>query len=268
MATADAVIAEASARAGPTRPASVGPSGPVLFARYAYGPNRLGLCGPDDAALLFGEGTEGGDDRELRRLAAGFEGAYPYLELIAGANGIADPLDARVVDAYWIGNAMLSRVTADQLGASLAVRFRPRLGEPAWRWLRASVPAGATPVHAFHVLDVFPKVGLMRSGQVDRAVELMDRCRIRWGRVRSREGDSLVVDAVPLGLVDGKLSLLPARVEQISAWHDGRGFVTHVAPGDVVSIHWDWACETLSPARLARLVAWTRRQLEVANLSI
>ena len=32
-------------------------SGPVLFARYAYGPNRLGLCGPDDAESLFGETT-------------------------------------------------------------------------------------------------------------------------------------------------------------------------------------------------------------------
>ena len=43
-------------------------------------------------------------DRGLRDLAAGFEGAYPYLELIAAANGIEDPLDTRVVDAYWIGN--------------------------------------------------------------------------------------------------------------------------------------------------------------------
>ena len=38
----------------PGRPAA---SGPVLFARYAYGPNRLGLCGPDDAESLFGQTT-------------------------------------------------------------------------------------------------------------------------------------------------------------------------------------------------------------------
>ncbi|HET7726173.1 MAG TPA: DUF6390 family protein [Candidatus Limnocylindrales bacterium] len=240
----------------------------MLFARYAYGPNRLGLCGPDAAASLFGESTEGGDERELRRLAAGFDGAFPYLELIARANGIADPLDARVVDAYWLGSSLLARVSADELASSLAVRFRPRLDEPAWRWLRASAPAGAKPVHAFHVLDVFPKVGLLRSGHVGRVVEMMDRCRIRWGRMRARDGDQLVVDAVPLGMVDGRLALLPPRVERVTGWRDGRGFVNDVAPGDVVSIHWDWACETLSPARLRRLVEWTRGQLEVANLSV
>ena len=40
----------------------------------------------------------------------GFEGAYPYLELIASENGIADPLDARVVEAYWLGNDLLEHV--------------------------------------------------------------------------------------------------------------------------------------------------------------
>lgn len=47
-------------------------SGPVLFARYAYGPNRLGYCGPDAIEELFGEGTSGGDDRALRELARSF----------------------------------------------------------------------------------------------------------------------------------------------------------------------------------------------------
>ena len=78
-------------------------SGPVLFARYAFGPNRLGYCGPDAIEELFGEGAMGGDDRALRELARSFEGAWPYLELIARANGEADPLDRRVVEAYWLG---------------------------------------------------------------------------------------------------------------------------------------------------------------------
>ena len=33
-----------------TRPT---PTGPVLFARYAFGPNRLGLCGPEDWRSLL-----------------------------------------------------------------------------------------------------------------------------------------------------------------------------------------------------------------------
>jgi hypothetical protein len=243
-------------------------SGPVLFARYAYGPNRLGLCGPDDADALFGEGSTGGDDRELRELARGFEGAYPYLELIARANAIPDPLDRRVVEAYWVGSSLLERVTPNLLGESLRTRFRPRVGQPTWRWLEASAPGGAKPVHAFHVLDVFPKVGLMRGEQADRVLQVMDSCRVRWGRVQERSGDSLIVNAVPLVLVDGKLAFGEARPERITAWRDGLSFVGQVERDDVVSIHWDWACDVLDAGQVARLVGWTQRQLDIANQTL
>ena len=46
----------------------------------------------------------GTDDRGLRALAQQFAGAWPYLELIAPATGLADPLDRRVVEAYWVGS--------------------------------------------------------------------------------------------------------------------------------------------------------------------
>ena len=249
----------------PGRPAA---SGPVLFARYAYGPNRLGLCGPDDAESLFGQSTTNGDDREVRHLARGFEGAFPYLELIARANAIADPLDARVVEAYWLGSPLLDRVTPNLLGESLRLRFRPKLAKPTWKWLESSAPAGAKPVHAFHVLDVFPKVGLMRSEQVEDVLRIMDSCRIRWGRVLERDGDQLLVNAVPLGMADGELAFGAPRPERITAWRDGRGFISDVVTGDVVSIHWDWACDVLTPDQVARLIAWTQGQLVVANQTL
>jgi uncharacterized protein DUF6390 len=96
----------------------------------------------------------------------------------------------------------------------------------------------------------------------------MDACRIRWGTVLERDGDWLVVDAVPLAMVEGKLSISTARPERIRAWRDGAGFVDGVKAGDMVSIHWDWACERLDPNRLAALQAWTRHQLAVANQTI
>src|ERR1039457_1084090 len=121
----------AETASGPAAPTS----GSVLFARYAFGPNRLGGCGPDAIEELFGQGTTGGDDRALRELARSFEGAWPYLELIARANGEADPLDRRVVEAYWLGNPLLGAVGPGLFGASLASRFRARLGPDGWHWL-------------------------------------------------------------------------------------------------------------------------------------
>ncbi len=259
----------AMATIGKHEPSTV--AGPVLFARYAYGPNSLGYCGPAETDELFGEATSGFDTRALSSLAKRFEGAYPYLELIARANGIADPLDARVVDAYWLGNELVAQVPPRLLGESLDDRFRRRLRRDSWRWLAEKPGHGALPVHAFHVLDVFPRLGLMRSGAIDGAMEIMDSCRIRWGRVLERNGDSLVVSSQGLELHDGRLRLAPAQAHSVRAWRDGAGLlggVADVAQGDLISIHWDWACEVLSPARAVALRYWTERQIAITNLTI
>ena len=253
--------ARGGARARPIPPAS----GPVRFARYAFGPNRLGYCGPDEAGELFQQATVGQEDERLRALERQFEGAYPYLELIARSNGIEDPLDARVVEAYWLGSPLADAVRPAALGPSLESRFRPRLRGDGWRWLATTPEAGAVPVHAFHVLDVFPKLGLIRTGETDRALQVMDSCRIRWGRVLEVDGDWLVASVVPLELRGGKLRLGRPRPERVRGWVDGTGFVDDVAVGDVISIHWDWACERLDRRRLAALQSWTRRELDIAN---
>jgi hypothetical protein len=243
------------------------PSGPVLFARYAYGPNRFGYCGPDDADELLEAGVAG-QDRVLRALATRFEGAFPYLALIARSNGVPDPLDRRVVEAYWLGNDLLARVRPGALGASLDDRFRRRLGPDDWRWLATKPVDGARPVHAFHVLDVFPRVGLMRGGRIDGVVATMDACRIRAGRVLERVGDQLIVLAEPLELVAGKLRRGAARPERVQAWRDATGFIDAPAAGDTVSIHWSWACDRLDERQRANLEVWTDRQLAIANRTI
>jgi hypothetical protein len=243
-------------------------AGPVRFARYAFGPNRLGYCGPDEAGELFAQATRGRELAKLRELAGQFEGAYPYLRLIAHANDIEDPLDERVVEAYWLGGSLLDGVRVPAFGRSLEERFRSRLTGDAWRWLGGKAEAGAVPNHAFHVLDVFPRIGLLRSGATDRALETMDSCRIRWGRILERDGDALVVSVVPLELRAGRLRLAPPRIERIRGWVDGAGFVEDVKAGDVISIHWDWACERLDAGRLALLRGETLRELRLANQTI
>ena len=241
-------------------------SGPVLFARYAYPPNRLGLCGPADAPALH-DGARVGADRELRDLARGFEGAYPYLRLIADENGLSDPLDRRVVESYWLGGALSSRVDPGALYRNIDERFRKRMTAADWRWLGESVGAGSRPIHAFHVLEVFPRTGLLRGGQPP-IMATMDACRIRWGTLLAVHGDELVVNAPRLELVDGVLRLGPAQPETVAGWWDESGLLGGAMPGDSVSLHWGWACDRLSPRQLDRLVAWTRAALTVANQSL
>jgi hypothetical protein len=239
-------------------------SGPRLFARFAYPPNELGYCGPADAPALLGHAATGDDDAGLRRLARDFEGAWPYLELIAGANGLADPLDPRVVDAYWIGNHLLDRVRPALLCRSLEDRFAARAGR-AFEQLVAPAPVGAQPHHAFHVFGVYPWVGLLRSGRVDEPLAVLDRCRVRWGRVVETRGDWAVVRSRPLTWDGHRLALGLPRPERVRVASDGLALAASPVAGDWCALHWDWVCDVLSPARLAALQHYSARQLDLVS---
>lgn len=241
-------------------------SGPTLFARYAYPPNALGYCGPDDADALLDLATrEHRDDRDLRHLASQFEGAWPYLELIATCNDIRDPLDIRVVEAYWVGNGLLARVPPAALWRSLDDRFRRRAGR-LFEPMAAAVPLGGAPHHSFHVFAVYPWLGMLRAGLESPALTVLDRCRIRWGTVESVEGDQVLVRSRLLTFRGSRLQLGDAdQVEVVRRSIDSRGFVGELAPGDAVTLHWDWICDRIDARRLLALQRWSAQTLAVVN---
>jgi len=239
-------------------------TGAITFARFAYPPNALGYCGPDEHDTLLECADAGIDDGCLRFLARSFEGAWPYLELIASANAIADPLDTRVVEAYWLGNGLLRAVTPDLLHRSLEDRFRSAAGRQ-WERLAAVVPYALAPQHGFHVFAVYPWTGLLRGpAQVD-ALHVLDRCRIRWGRVRAVDGDAALVDSARLTWDGRRLALGPERAEQVVVARNGAHLAPGCRPGDVVALHWEWVCERLDERRLRWLQRCTRVQLRAVN---
>src|SRR4051812_42210118 len=165
-------------------------------------PNRLRYCGSDDNSALLGYGLEGVVDGGLGPLLRRFSGALPYLQLIARSNGIADPFDARVVEAYWLGNELLDGVEVRQLYDALLERFGKQLQGRTRELVLGKAPAGAHPHHSFHVLDVHSRVG-----ELDHTLATLEGCRIGWGRVLRAEGAELVVEHQPLVVQAGKLAL-------------------------------------------------------------
>ena len=239
-------------------------AGALLFARYAYPPNALGYCGADENRTLLEYGEADVSDQGLVELAHSFEGAWPYLELIEGANGIADPLDPRVVEAYWIGSPLLHRVDSRTLASHLDERFRRRAGR-AWDLLATSIPDGGVPHHDFHVFGVYPWVGLLRSGDATEPLRVLESCRITPGRVVQVDGERATVAARPL-VWDGRALRLGAPALRSAAWRrDGLGFLHALRSGDLVSLHWDWVCDRLTGSEAATLGRYTRRMLALAN---
>jgi hypothetical protein len=241
-------------------------AGPLLFARYAYPPNALGLCGADVPRTLLEYGAAHESDGGLAELARTFDGAWPYLELIAGANRIDDPLDHRVVEAYWIGNKLLERVDPSQLVTHVDERFRGRLGR-ARDHVYTAAHAGAVPHHCFHVFTVYPWLGLLRSGIVEEPLNVIDRCRTTVARVLATDDETATVLARPLVFRDGLLALGEARPRKARWSEAGLSFLPRPQPGELVSLHWDFVCDRLTPITARALQSATRGALTAANLS-
>lgn len=242
--------------------------GAILFGRYGFPPNRFGYCGPQDSRAILDYVSEQHADKGLLELERQFAGALPYLRLIALAAGIPEPFHCRVVEAYWIGNELLERVTGQALFDMMTERFRPRATPQAFRWLASKLEHGARPHHNWHVFDVYTKAGTLRNKNAEIALHHMDKCRISWGRVLAVQGPSLVVERQPLELRNDRLVLGEPVVVTVERQIDGRGFVDDVRPGDVVSIHWDWAAEVLTPRKLKWLQRETEHAMRVANLAL
>lgn len=233
-------------------------AGVERFVRYAAPPNQRGYCGPDG----FGSAESIHDSNvlELRRSAREFIGAYPYLELLAGAVGSDDPLTDAVVEAYWIGNSTLLRTQTGDVGRSLGDRFRHRAGR-SWRHVEMSAP-GALCHHSFHVFVISPWVGLMRNGVVDEPLSIVDDCRVSWGRVVAIVSPTvLAVERTPLRWCDGRLTPGEPRIVEVQR---DVAVATPIDVDDVVSIHWGRVCDVLTPTQLAWLRWATHRQLALA----
>ncbi len=208
-------------------------SGRETFACFAYPPNELGYCGPADVAHT-----------ELASHAREFDGAWPYLQAIADAAGISDPLDEDVVRSYWVGGPLLDKVDPAELLSRLRSAFTgqvtgllddlpdrgARVGAPQFSRLRG-LPLGAVPR---------PRPDDAAAGHAGLPDSL------GHGRIR-RRASTPRSSVVPLTFDAGALAL--GR----SAGPNGCGgarTVTSLAPpptpGETVSAHWDWVCGSLS----------------------
>ncbi len=236
------------------RTVSPNASGPVMFARYAFPPNQHGYCGPNDAAGFFSRGVTGDDDG-LRQMARDFDGALPFLTMISAASRITDPLDPRIVEAYWVGSPLLDRpLGLGELGSSQ-------------RW--SDFPHDGLPHHAYAVFCVYPWSRMLGDPRrTPQAMIVLDGCRIRWGQVVAMAGDRLTVESQRLVWQDGQLSLGPEELQTVRRSLDGLVLSNPISSGDWVALHWDWVCDTLSPAQCAALQHYSGRQLEVVNAQL
>jgi hypothetical protein len=250
--------------------------GELLFARYAYAPNELGYCGPRESQCLFSVGMTGSGataapteidaaaGADIATVARSFSGAWPYLAILADQAGIADPLDERVVRAYWTGGPLLNQIDRAAFGRALLAAIGGQAGH-YWTHLTPALLDEVSATHGFHVFGVYPWSRMLSKGSSNQPLLVLDNCRIRWGRMLSRHGDHVTVRSRRLIWDGRRLSLAAAKREEVRLALDGQGFVTDPQPGEWLALHWDWVSDRLRPADVTRLRYWTNWQLSVTN---
>lgn len=237
-------------------------TGPEMFARYAYAPNALGYCGPPLGATL-----RDGSVEQVRAAATRFSGAWPYLRVLSRLTGIADPLDYRLVESYWLGGGAGATVDAGDFYRALLEIIGPQAGH-YWSHLTPDLAHEAAGNHSFHVFGVYPWtrfLGLRDASMDEHPLGVLDNCRITWGTALSVSGDRVEVLCRKLQWDGRALTLSEPSARLIDIWADGYSAVPDVAAGDRVAVHWGRLCGRLSAEQVDALSESTDRQLRVTS---
>ena len=240
----------------------------VLFhAKHAYMPNVLGYCGPEERGRIL-KGIEGGEaGYDLVATLKEFEAAYPFLKLIARNNG-RDAFSYSVPEAYWIGNSLLERVPASDFHG-FAQRELKGMGNERTRSALKRLGGPALPHHSFYVMSTYavagPGNGPDLSNEASKKIAaLADNCRISWGNVVHVGSEELKVELKPLVIDDGRVALAKPVLKRVKYNPEVRPF-DGVKPGDVVSVHWNYACDVLTPRQSRNIEKYTRADLRLVN---
>lgn len=233
--------------------------GPEMFARYAYAPNALGYCGPPLGATL-----RDGTVDEVRSAATRFSGAWPYLRVLSRLSGIADPLDYRLVESYWLGGGVGAGLDPHDFFDALLAIIGPQAGR-YWSHLTPELAGEAAANHCFHVFGVYPWTRFLGRGLDEQPLRVLDSCRVTWGTVVSRSGETVEMLCRRLAFDGEVLTLSEPCARLLDVWADGYSAVPDVAVGDEVAVHWDRLCGRLSPEQVRALADSTERQLRVTS---
>jgi hypothetical protein len=236
--------------------------GVTLHAKHALMPNNLGFCGPDENGKILEHLHGGSSSESLLSTLKEFEAAYPFIRMIAKSTG-RNPFDYEVTEAYWIGNRLLEQVEPSQFYEFAQRGPTSHLPEEATRTIFRKIGASAKPHHTFYVLGMYGKSNGSPNSE-SKLLELVDSCRISWGKVVGVREKTLTVERSPLILKDDQLSLAKPVRKQVT-YDSGIPPFESIKAGDWVSLHWNFASEKLKQYQLRNLSTYTAVDIEATN---
>ena len=240
----------------------------VLFhAKHAFMPNSLGYCGPDEKGQIQRDLEGDRSNEELVQTLKKFEAAYPFLRLIAKSAG-RQVFDYTVPEAYWIGNRLLDLVPVSDFYSFSHHEIKGRDPEKVREVFRR-LDGVAPPHHTFYVMSTYATSAVPDGPNITnqarlKIAEAVDNCRISWGTVRRVGKEELQVEVRRVNVDERGLSLARPAVKRVRYNPEVRPF-GKVRAGDVVSIHWNYACDVLTPRQARNLARYTDADIRLVN---
>jgi hydrogenase maturation factor len=225
--------------------------------KYSFITNKLGYCGKEGSFSLlqdFIDAPSAEKEAAVKTALESFFGLHSYLKLIARCNNL-EPFDERVIEAYWIGNRLLERVSLEALRETiLSGLVQSGLPKQIAEKKASQLSPLMQPHHSFHVLHIN-----FITKKLAPLVKNLSDCLIQWAEVKAVEEKKFLVKGIEL-LEEGCELKLKEREKRI-----GKGFALSAEKGDFVSVHWNSAIEILDEEQLKNLKKFTLKNLLAAN---
>ena len=226
--------------------------GLLKASKYSAIPNKLGFCGPPNSFQKLEEFIADPTKEkavEAERILQKFNALFPYLELIASSNSL-QPFDEQVVEAYWVGNSLLEKVSSHDLKKTVLSLQRFGMSESIAEKKAAGIVEGMLPHHSFHVLYIN-----FINPKVKPIIENLSNCLVQWGKVKEGQEQHLIVKAEQLLFESNQLKLRE-KIKKVE-----KGFVQEAKKNDFVSVHWNKAVELIDKDQLEQLKRYTLQNL-------
>lgn len=243
-------------------------NGIIRCTRYAFMPNRLHLCGPEnqaDVLEFYAKTNQGKAIKTIRPVLENFETLYPYLKLITRANRQKNPFAEKIIEAYWLGNNYLESVGAAGLYRHIVdtIKLDKKISRKELSDFQKKFNHRALPHHNFHVFSIWRRTGKINQ---KHTLATMDACRISWGKIMEIKPQSLVVKTKPLTAdKNGKIKEHNEFIErEILNYFEGNILLNNIKIGDYVSLHWGCVCEKLNQEQVNNLQNYTDLSLQFA----
>jgi len=235
-------------------------NGLLLCAKYAFMPNKLQYCGGDRNSELFNFGIQNQSDPFLGTLLKEFETLYPYLTLIASSNGIKDPFDQKVVEAYWIGNELLEKTDMKKLYWHFvdALKLKNKMTPQQFTDLVGQIPPQAKPHHSFHVFNIWLRTGNL---PIAHTIQTVNDCRIGWGKITKILPNELEIETPVIEEKLEKLLLSKPQKKTVIYKMLNESFIKNPQINDLISYHWNFACDKITESQAINLQRYTLANL-------